>query len=236
LFKGDQAQVMYGHLELEPNLSDLPPAERGVLARAFLKDPGKRWQSCTVFVNELINAQGQAKKPSQATTKSQQVPIEAILGRELCWYCKKNEANGKPEPVGLSFMNLRSVKIEVPRCVFCQQRHSKHLPFYWGPTALPVFVVLLMFVSGFLTDFLGLPLRPKWQDQGASGLLCLGSLVLFLGGIGWASLWRYRWLAKTVADYPSVKTRLDAGWHLDSLSTQNLLTVAFELFGTVLGW
>ncbi len=33
LFKGDQAQIMYSHLQLEPNLSDLPHAERIILAR-----------------------------------------------------------------------------------------------------------------------------------------------------------------------------------------------------------
>src|SRR5271166_173844 len=46
LFTGDQAQVMYAHLEVEPDLSQLSPAERIVLARALSKEPGKRWGNC----------------------------------------------------------------------------------------------------------------------------------------------------------------------------------------------
>jgi formylglycine-generating enzyme required for sulfatase activity len=56
LFRGDQAQIMYAHLELEPDLSYLPAAEGVVLARALSKKPGKRWPSCKEFVNELIHA------------------------------------------------------------------------------------------------------------------------------------------------------------------------------------
>jgi tetratricopeptide (TPR) repeat protein len=62
LFKGDQAQMMYAHLELEPDLSQLPPPEGAVLARALSKEPGKRWRNCNAFVNELTNAQQQAKE------------------------------------------------------------------------------------------------------------------------------------------------------------------------------
>jgi hypothetical protein len=54
LFKGDQAQMMYAHLELAPNLSDLPLAERVVLARALSKEPDKRWRDCQRFVDELV--------------------------------------------------------------------------------------------------------------------------------------------------------------------------------------
>src|SRR5262249_45177392 len=61
LFKGDQAQMMYGHLELKPDMSQLPPAEGAVLARALSKEPVKRWPSCRAFVNELINAHVRAK-------------------------------------------------------------------------------------------------------------------------------------------------------------------------------
>jgi serine/threonine protein kinase len=62
LFKGDQAQIMYAHLEVEPNLSHLPPAEGAVLARVLSKEPGKRWRNCRVFVNELIKAKQNAKE------------------------------------------------------------------------------------------------------------------------------------------------------------------------------
>lgn len=53
LFKGDQAQMMYAHLELEPDLSKLWPGEAAVVARALSKEPGKRWSNCKTFVDEL---------------------------------------------------------------------------------------------------------------------------------------------------------------------------------------
>ncbi len=54
LFTGDQAQIMYAHLELEPNLSDLPQAEQMVLARALSNDSTKRWPNCKTFLDELM--------------------------------------------------------------------------------------------------------------------------------------------------------------------------------------
>jgi hypothetical protein len=63
LFKGNQAKVMYGHLEEQPDLSKLWPAEAAVIGRALAKEPRKRWESCRAFVseldrniNELVNA------------------------------------------------------------------------------------------------------------------------------------------------------------------------------------
>jgi serine/threonine protein kinase len=57
LFDGNQAQVMYAHLETKPDLSHLPPAEATVLARALSKEPGKRWPSCKSFAGELRSRQ-----------------------------------------------------------------------------------------------------------------------------------------------------------------------------------
>jgi serine/threonine protein kinase len=53
LFNGNQAEVMYAHLESEPDLSRLPETEKVVLTRALSKDPSERWGNCTAFVNEL---------------------------------------------------------------------------------------------------------------------------------------------------------------------------------------
>ena len=60
-FRGDQAQVVYAHLELEPDLSPLLPAERMVLARALCKEPGKRWPNCKALANELTKAHQPAR-------------------------------------------------------------------------------------------------------------------------------------------------------------------------------
>jgi tetratricopeptide (TPR) repeat protein len=65
LFPGNQAQVMYAHLEVEPDLSHLPRAERIVLARALTKESGKRWRNCTTFVDELREAYKRAKEEEQ---------------------------------------------------------------------------------------------------------------------------------------------------------------------------
>jgi hypothetical protein len=56
LFSGSFEQVMFRHLTEEPDLAELPPAERAAMARALAKDPEKRWRNCKVFVNELIKA------------------------------------------------------------------------------------------------------------------------------------------------------------------------------------
>ena len=53
LFAGNQAQVMYAHLESEPDLSSLPRAEQAPLARALSKEPERRWSDCTAFVDQL---------------------------------------------------------------------------------------------------------------------------------------------------------------------------------------
>jgi serine/threonine protein kinase len=56
LFSGSFEQVMFRHLTEEPDLAELPRAERAAVARALAKDPEKRWRNCKMFVNELIKA------------------------------------------------------------------------------------------------------------------------------------------------------------------------------------
>lgn len=53
LFSGNHAQMIYSHLESEPDLSQLPPAESFALARALSKEPEKRWENCATFVKQL---------------------------------------------------------------------------------------------------------------------------------------------------------------------------------------
>jgi serine/threonine protein kinase len=66
LFKGDQARVMYAHLEGEPDLSNLPSTEGGVLARALSKEPSNRWPNCMAFVAGLIEAKKQEEEKARA--------------------------------------------------------------------------------------------------------------------------------------------------------------------------
>jgi serine/threonine protein kinase len=55
-FGGDAVQLMFGHLQLPPDLSMLPAAEQPVVARALAKDPEQRWPSCRAFVEALATA------------------------------------------------------------------------------------------------------------------------------------------------------------------------------------
>jgi formylglycine-generating enzyme required for sulfatase activity len=55
-FGGNIHQMMYGHLEGEPDLSHLEELERAVVARALAKEPRERWPKCQAFVNALIEA------------------------------------------------------------------------------------------------------------------------------------------------------------------------------------
>jgi serine/threonine protein kinase len=66
LFKGDQAQVMYGHLEAEPDLSALPLEERSILARALAKQPTKRWPSCRDFASALTYSHERVSQVEQS--------------------------------------------------------------------------------------------------------------------------------------------------------------------------
>jgi hypothetical protein len=70
LFRGNQAQLMYAHLEEEPDLSELPADEACVLARALSKEPGKRWRTCKTFVQTLICAAYPMASGSWAATRT----------------------------------------------------------------------------------------------------------------------------------------------------------------------
>jgi formylglycine-generating enzyme required for sulfatase activity len=48
-----EAQFMYAHLHVPPNLSRLPEAERLAVARALAKSPDERWPNCRAFVAAL---------------------------------------------------------------------------------------------------------------------------------------------------------------------------------------
>jgi len=52
-FRGSLAEVMRGHLQLDPPLDVLNSAERPIVARALAKDPLLRWAGCVKFVGEL---------------------------------------------------------------------------------------------------------------------------------------------------------------------------------------
>ena len=60
-FEGNAAQVTRGHLELPPDLTMLPEAERAVLAQALAKEPQQRFPSCGDFVRELQSCAGEGE-------------------------------------------------------------------------------------------------------------------------------------------------------------------------------
>jgi formylglycine-generating enzyme required for sulfatase activity len=87
-FLGSQHEVVWGHMQGEPNLGMLPEAERPVLARALAKNPDQRWRSCREFVAALAAAVPTEKRvgetaPSGMTARSRagwRMPRYAPLG------------------------------------------------------------------------------------------------------------------------------------------------------------
>jgi pSer/pThr/pTyr-binding forkhead associated (FHA) protein len=53
-FEGTLPEIMAGHLSKAPDLSMIPSAEQGVVARALSKEPKDRWPSCRAFVEALL--------------------------------------------------------------------------------------------------------------------------------------------------------------------------------------
>jgi serine/threonine protein kinase len=85
LYTGNQAEIMYAQLASEPDLSLLPPSEATVLARALARDPGKRWPSCTAFVNGFVEARRQdheEKRNRQESDRPRSVPVAPWPNRE----------------------------------------------------------------------------------------------------------------------------------------------------------
>jgi formylglycine-generating enzyme required for sulfatase activity len=52
-FRGSPTQVMSGHVQMAPDLTMLPQAERPAVARAMAKKPERRWPNCRAFVEAL---------------------------------------------------------------------------------------------------------------------------------------------------------------------------------------
>jgi serine/threonine protein kinase len=232
LFKGDQAQVMYGHLQLAPNLSHLQPAEGLVLGRALSKEPAQRWQDCKMFVNQLIEAHNRPKhrdhqnleaerrrqeqecqkheaepKAPESRRQEENAPNArpaASPGGEACWYCKKNEANGQPADVRVFLKLSRGSHSEALFSVpRCRACQHRHI------------IAHFFFWSptgiGIFNFFCLVPIAPSWVWQ---GWLWMGSLGLMVAGAFWGFFWYHWWLKSTVADFPEVKSRLDSGWRL----------------------
>jgi hypothetical protein len=132
-------------------------------------------------------------------------PRPASLPEEPCWFCKKNEANGKPAAVELSLKRggglYQVTNFNVPRCELCQLQHMKYYLFFWGPTAIGASLILLGIFLSYLLD------RSAYPDW-----LTACSLALAVLGLFWASFWRLKWLESTVADFPSIRALLDARW------------------------
>ncbi len=66
-FRGQQAEIVSGHISRPPDLSGLPKIERPVVSRALSKMPDSRWPSCREFV-EALARQGMSKTPPAPIT------------------------------------------------------------------------------------------------------------------------------------------------------------------------
>jgi formylglycine-generating enzyme required for sulfatase activity/serine/threonine protein kinase len=64
-FRGGQHEIMFGHVQRQPDLSGLSAEDRPVVAKALSKQPDQRWPSCRAFVEAL---------PGTATARAAAVP------------------------------------------------------------------------------------------------------------------------------------------------------------------
>lgn len=77
-FDGDQASVMYGHLNEHPNLEGVTPAEFNVLDRALAKEPSARYANCRLFVEALKSALAVTVPPRGAPHPETQDDLSSV--------------------------------------------------------------------------------------------------------------------------------------------------------------
>jgi serine/threonine protein kinase len=82
-FVGGTHEVLFGHIQGQPDLSMLPEAERPAVARALAKAPVQRWPSCRAFVEALASGAASAPPATAAAT----VTTTALYRRRRSkWY------------------------------------------------------------------------------------------------------------------------------------------------------
>jgi serine/threonine protein kinase len=216
LFDGDQAKVMYGHLELKPDLSCLPLAEEVVLARALSKEPAKRWQDCRTLVSRLVSAdpkeaerrrqQSDRQKPRSEPAEAQQAKPAAPIANEWCWFCKTNEANGKPARVKLRFGLEHKTTIDVARCVPCEHRQRNHKLLVF---CLAAAVIVLGAWGVWTLADPDPPYEFKFLRFSLIWFISAGPVIFMLANDLLLKLQQ-----RTVANFPQTKAKLNAGWRI----------------------
>ncbi len=71
-FEGGMHQILFGHIQGQPDLSMVPEPERPAVARALAKKPEGRWASCREFADALARAG--ASVPSRDVTPTTAAP------------------------------------------------------------------------------------------------------------------------------------------------------------------
>ncbi len=69
LYGGGYHQIVYGHLEGVPQLTELGEAERAVVVRALAKEPSHRWPNCAAFIEALSLAYHGTPPPPKPNSK-----------------------------------------------------------------------------------------------------------------------------------------------------------------------
>jgi formylglycine-generating enzyme required for sulfatase activity/serine/threonine protein kinase len=82
-FKGGQQQVMFGHIQGQPDLSMLPEGEQPAVARALAKQPEERWPSCREFVKALAAGIAAPKPPDPVPTQQVPPPYWPLVREEV---------------------------------------------------------------------------------------------------------------------------------------------------------
>jgi formylglycine-generating enzyme required for sulfatase activity len=98
---------MQGHLELLPDLSMLPAAERPVVARALRKKPERRWPSCREFAAQLENA---TRRRSAETRRLAIIAAVAGLVCLIVVFVRWMSSPGSVKPLAVATIHLQPLE------------------------------------------------------------------------------------------------------------------------------
>ncbi len=98
-FNGKNArQLAMQHLNEEPELRNLPEAERPIVARALSKDPSQRWPNCLAFVKALYNARPARRETVSLTAAGNRPKTMADTMEDMLLLDQFPEEESPPSP------------------------------------------------------------------------------------------------------------------------------------------
>lgn len=97
-------QLLLQHVQGNPNLDSLPPAERPIVARALSKTPTDRWPNCKAFIKALKQLQQSYSQSDQATdtqlereTQTQPIKTSSPADDSNLGQAKRSVTDARPD-------------------------------------------------------------------------------------------------------------------------------------------